>query len=1127
YGSLDSPELNRGGKDVHEGYGRLNIDIALEAYSNELTSGSSQNGLIKSSLEDAFTKHGIGCHVNLNNGEQCTITLDVPTGADFDLYMYSNDPSSIGEPILVASSTSSGLGVDEMISYTSSSGGKYYLIAKAISGEGIANISYIVLDHELSVSLDIPDSPQIGNSYIINATVFNGGDNIETDVDLYLYLNGMIVNSSIISTLSIGASSTINYSWTPIDYGIYNFTVYSPPLFSESFIENNMLVKILAIRNITLFDGMYINYTWSIFGSDMPAQFAYSYLSGDMFHVDWYMNSTYYDYWDIDSQTRIMSNGGGSGWYFGDGYHTPIWIFPNVSIGEQLYIAVDAEGDHLFEVTDEILYDLPGSGMLEVWVLEDLTLPGGLGLYEKNTGVLISGIFFYSGGGMYNYTFSFIDTNLVFDYFILDHDLSVSLEVPEYPEIGNTYVVNATVYNNGIYEETSVNLTLYLDSVIVDSVMVPSLPIGGSEIINYIWTPSEYRTYNFTAIAPPIAGEIYTINNIVIELITISKLMNYTMIPNYIFDWTDASGGTELNLDDDGYASVILPFNFQFYDKSFSTIHLSANGYLSFSDSTPYEYINVDFPSGSSSHTYMIAPFWDDLYPPSGGHIYVQSFGSYWVAEWQDIYHIGGPLVGSFQIVLFETGDIVFNYDYLDYTSGGYTCGLNYGLDISYFNVYRDLSVSTDDFSILFTPQLRPWEHDLSVSLTIPEYIEVGETYNINASVVNNGIYNETNVDLFLYLDTIIVNSINIPFLPSGTSHTISYLWTPTEYRTYNFTVYSPPITNETFTSNNYKTKLAFLNVITLFDGMYLNHTFSIMNIAGPSRFSYSYISGNIFHVNWDFFLNNTLYHGSWDVDAKTRLITGSTGMTLFPNFTHTPVWIFPNIIIGQIIPISVATEGDHEFIVSRDFTYNLPGYGSVNVWELEDLTYPGGFAWYEKTSGILLNSTFFFFTGGIYNYSFELTETNVLEEGDVPPGDFILLTNAGNPDIDGEFTLVWSDSEGALTYSVYEYSRVITVINESLNLLSTGITGNTIPLSGYSTGTYYFTVVAENNSGVTLSNCIGITVEKPKRRSHGIPSYNLLLLVALISTVNLIFLIRIRFNKDKHKKKNKKEENS
>jgi hypothetical protein len=201
------------------------------------------------------------------------------------------------------------------------------------------------------------------------------------------------------------------------------------------------------------------------------------------------------------------------------------------------------------------------------------------------------------------------------------------------------------------------------------------------------------------------------------EEISVSPLNNYIMDPENSYNWIDASGGTELILSDDGYATITLPFNFQFYNETFSTIYLSANGYLSFTDSSPSDYTNDPIPSGDLDNYYLIAPFWDDILPPAGGHIYYHSFGTYWVAEWLDIYHINGPLLGSFEVVLYDTGEIVFNYDYLDYHSG-YTCGLNLGLDTEYYNSYQGLNDLTDDFSLKFTYE--SFDHDLSVSLDTP-----------------------------------------------------------------------------------------------------------------------------------------------------------------------------------------------------------------------------------------------------------------------------------------------------------------------------------------------------------------------------------------------------------------------
>ncbi|KKK56197.1 hypothetical protein LCGC14_3066950, partial [marine sediment metagenome] len=290
-----------------------------------------------------------------------------------------------------------------------------------------------------------------------------------------------------------------------------------------------------------------------------------------------------------------------------------------------------------------------------------------------------------------------------YSYLLIDHDLSVSLEVPTITEIYSTYTINATVSNAGINNESNVDMFLYLDGVQIDSITVLNLTVGASQTINYTWTPDIFKTYNFTAYAPPVLNETIIINNVVTELITISTLSNYTMTPGAPYVWIDASGGTELFLSDDDNATIPLPFDFTFYNETFSTIYLGSNGYLSFTDTAPREYINVDFPSPNPTHEYMIAPFWDDLDRTSGGNIYVQSFGTYWVAEWANIDRFSGSLVGSFELILYENGDIIFSYDYLDYTSGGYTCGLNLGVDTDYYNSYQGLNDLTDDFSIYFT----------------------------------------------------------------------------------------------------------------------------------------------------------------------------------------------------------------------------------------------------------------------------------------------------------------------------------------------------------------------------------------------------------------------------------------
>ncbi len=93
-------------------------------------------------------------------------------------------------------------------------------------------------------------------------------------------------------------------------------------------------------------------------------------------------------------------------------------------------------------------------------------------------------------------------------------------------------------------------------------------------------------------------------------------------------------------------------------------------------------------------------------------------------------------------------------------------------------------------------------------------------------------------------------------------------------------------------------------------------------------------------------------------------------------------------------------------------------------------------------------------------------------------PGDVALSSDAGTPDIDGNFNLIWNVSSGANSYSVYGYVSLITEINGSITLIADQSTTSPYLISGLPNGTYYYIVVAHNQYGDTLSNNIQITVQ-------------------------------------------------
>ena len=164
-----------------------------------------------------------------------------------------------------------------------------------------------------------------------------------------------------------------------------------------------------------------------------------------------------------------------------------------------------------------------------------------------------------------------------------------------------------------------------------------------------------------------------------------------------------------------------------------------------------------------------------------------------------------------------------------------------------------------------------------------------------------------------------------------------------------------------------------------IFNGLYANYTFE-MGSESPSSFNYIHDSGDIYNVTW--WMNNSA-PGLWQENLQTRLTSNVTGFGMdFGNGVHTPVWLFTNITLGDTIEIAVDGVGDYSFNVSDEITVSYPGYGSLNIWVLQGFIYPSSFVWYEKSTGLLLNGSFFSF---LADYNLTLTETNMFSHYQPP----------------------------------------------------------------------------------------------------------------------------------------------
>ncbi len=130
----DDPDLGRRNapKDRFEGYGIVNPDAAIEAvlssYEGGMWSGDTDGG--------RFDRRAWGRRLELPESEPVKLSLTVPPGADFDLYVVRGVPDVTGNPVILASGSKAGDGVDDFLVVPATASQPRYLFVKRVSGGG-------------------------------------------------------------------------------------------------------------------------------------------------------------------------------------------------------------------------------------------------------------------------------------------------------------------------------------------------------------------------------------------------------------------------------------------------------------------------------------------------------------------------------------------------------------------------------------------------------------------------------------------------------------------------------------------------------------------------------------------------------------------------------------------------------------------------------------------------------------------------------------------------------------------------------------------------------------------------------------------------------------------------------
>lgn len=147
----------------------------------------------------------------------------------------------------------------------------------------------------------------------------------------------------------------------------------------------------------------------------------------------------------------------------------------------------------------------------------------------------------------------------------------------------------------------------------------------------------------------------------------------YTVSDTEAYNWLDASGGQDVGFaSDDAYSGPVpIGFDFNFYENSYTELYISTNGLITFGNGSS-KYINHPVPKIEPPNNF-IAPFWDDLAVGgdyNNGKVYYDSGNlagvNYFLVEWHEISIKDSSDSLTFEAILYENGNICFQYHTLE-----------------------------------------------------------------------------------------------------------------------------------------------------------------------------------------------------------------------------------------------------------------------------------------------------------------------------------------------------------------------------------------------------------------------------------------------------------------------------
>jgi hypothetical protein len=189
----------------------------------------------------------------------------------------------------------------------------------------------------------------------------------------------------------------------------------------------------------------------------------------------------------------------------------------------------------------------------------------------------------------------------------------------------------------------------------------------------------------------------------------------YGQYPSVLVDLRNDPDATEIQMTDLQQQQVNLGFDFPLYDQTFSDVWVTYTGVLNFQETTDGASFccngrDMDDPqfqqqaaNGQYQYlNYSILAMWTDLHVEYNANPWYKTNSTNATFGWYDIPEFGGTTnLNSFEVKIFDSGDIKFRYDEVDIQNHAVTVGVTGNLEIGDYAQFK------------FKSQANGWQSDV------------------------------------------------------------------------------------------------------------------------------------------------------------------------------------------------------------------------------------------------------------------------------------------------------------------------------------------------------------------------------------------------------------------------------